>query len=134
MKRNDIKILVVNRAIYPDEKDYGGLDTHIKALMAYKYSVREERLPPSDMARYDLIVAHPPLGFITELVNFHKNHPEIPLVLDSGYRKGDRPSEYDGYGRDADGVYYCRWATIQDFLKLVKGLTGEIYQKRALSE
>jgi hypothetical protein len=134
MTRKNIKVLVVNRAIYPDEKDYGGLNSHINALMAYGYSVTEEKLPPRDMASYDIIVAHPPLGFITKLVNFHKSHPEIPLILDSMYRKGDRPSKYEGYGKDADGVYYCTWATMQDFLRLVKGLTSEMYRSRALSE
>ena len=134
MKREDVQILVVNRATYPDEKNYGGLDTHIKALMAYGYSVTEESIPPSDMSGYDIVVVYPPYGFIGRLVNFHKEHPEIPLVMDSGYVKGNENSRFRGYSRDADGVYYDRWATIQDFLKLIKGLTSEMYRSRALSE
>jgi len=127
MKRKDVKILVVNRSIFPDEEDYGGLDNHIKTLIAYGYSVTETNLPPNNMLGYDIIVAHPPRGFLEGLAKFHREHPEIPLVLDSGYIKGTESSHYERYARDKDGVYYPRAATMQDFLRLIKGLTSEIY-------
>ena len=64
MKREEVKILVINRSIYSDEKGHGGLDSHLKALMACGYSVTERNIPPSNMSGYDIIVAHPPRGFI----------------------------------------------------------------------
>jgi hypothetical protein len=129
MPRNNIKIFVVNREKKADEKNYRGLDSHIKALAVHGYSVQEDIIPPSNIGDYDIIVAHPGYEYFVVLRNLHEKHPEIPLIFYSRMGIGERDA-CSGFGIDSDGTYYSYNSTMKDFLNLIKKLSGNVYRKK----
>ncbi len=128
MKRQDISILVINRIIRPDEEIHGGLDTHIKALQARGYKVTEDARVRGDLSQYDIIVAHPSWSDISLLEEFHQKNSQVPLLICSGFGAGERNAKVAGFRKDKYNTHYAVSPDIQDFLRLIKSFTSEIYQ------
>jgi len=128
MGREDIDILVINRNLSDkDDERSGLLDEHIRALMARGYSVTESEVPTDSMDRYDIVIAHPGLSSVGELISFHNFNPFIPLVMISLYKADpSRVKRFNGFNFGNDGIYQNYAASAHDTIKLVKWLTGKM--------
>lgn len=127
MKPEDISILVVDRLAHTGENDFEGLDEHIGLLRESGYKVEKETVPIRLNQGYDIIIAHPSWAGINSYVRFHKEKPEIPIIICSHAQKPDQEKEYaEGFLTDDIGIIYPRngHCEKEELLKLVDRLAG----------
>ena len=133
--RKDISILVIDKAFFEEGKFNFDLKSHIKTLKAYCYSVTETPTAENLNQEYEIIVAHPLWEEISSLHRYHEEHPKIPIIFYSLLAKCDsnkktEKSKFGGFVTDSNGAYYFLISSMQDFLKLIKHLSSEIYRRR----
>ena len=129
MSRKNTKVLVINRLVSDEADKKHDLKPYIRLLRAYGYAVKELATPPGNMEQYDIVVAHPPWNFIEEMEGFHRQYPQIPMVIFSGMKKGVDFSSYSsGFYLDCEGIYVGIGPEMKEFMSLMKRLSSQAYR------
>ncbi|MBN1385998.1 hypothetical protein JW968_03395 [Candidatus Woesearchaeota archaeon] len=118
---SDIYILLIDKNKGNGSNGKGGcLDQERLELEAAGFRVGDFVMCPETLSLYDIVIANPRPESVEKLSYFHRNHPEVPLIVYGGLMKDN--VEICSINKDQAGVYIPVFSRMEDFVAFIQSL------------
>lgn len=134
MEPNDISVLVIDHAQEKGSNSERTLTGAIDAFRAAGYRVKVSGYARDLKAGFDVIYVHPSVEEIGVVSRFHREHPEIPMIVTTwgcDFLPKAAVYGFSGFSLDAEGLYLEGFVQDKSRVLFVRHLAEQARRRRS---